>query len=108
MRHHGRKSIDELPEAHPLRLLRSCYPTDELAREIYEGYLATYGKTDKLINAVKDVVKAKRESSITSLKSRFIYKCEPVSVREFIESPLYLDKKNEVYPKVLIELEEIT
>lgn len=35
------------------------------------------------------------------------YKYEPVSIREFINSPFYLNKKDEIYPAVMLELEEI-
>ena len=47
------------------------------------------------------------QNSIEPMKPLSIYKFKPVDIKEFIESPFYLDKKNEVYPVILNELIQI-
>lgn len=56
---------------------------------------------------VKDVQAIASGSGPQAVKNASIYKWEPVSIREFIEGEEYLNKKADVYPKVMEELEEI-
>ena len=55
----------------------------------------------------RGVVEDLRREEPTNLKEMADYKWKPVGMEEFVCSPAYLDKKEEIYPKVMEELIEI-
>jgi hypothetical protein len=55
----------------------------------------------------KALLQAEIEKKYAALSYLLLLEKYPVSITEFIESPLYLDKAGEIYPKVMVELLEL-
>lgn len=64
-------------------------------------------RTTYYSNLIEDLEAVERGAESAALHNQTIYKWEPVGVEEFVCSTRYLNKRAEIYPKVLSELVEM-
>lgn len=64
--------------------------------------------TETRLEWKRNLVDGFSRGDLRRLSDMTVFRHTPVSIRQFIEDPYFLDKKGTVYPKVMAELEELS